>query len=70
MVVATEKFVEHSPNQTPLSAFHGTRIHLPSNEAIWPSKVHLAWHRKMKYDRVNGWAEITNEDKMCLSLRH
>lgn len=53
VVVATEKFIEHSPHQTPLAEFHGTRIHLPSNELIWLSKVHLAWHRKTKFDRAS-----------------
>ena len=45
VVVAMEAFSEASPNQKPLTEMHGQRISLPRDEAVWPSKVHLAWHR-------------------------
>src|SRR4029077_1784353 len=46
IIVANDAFSESSPNQKPLSAFHGERLILPANEAIWPAKKHLLWHRK------------------------
>lgn len=51
VVVAMEAFSESSPNQQPLSGMHGQRLLLPQNEAIWPSKIHLSWHRKNKFNR-------------------
>ena len=51
VVVATEAFSESSPNQKPLADMHGQRMLLPRNEAIWPSRVHLAWHRANKFNR-------------------
>lgn len=52
VIVAKEAlFSEKSPNQKPLSDFHGERLLLPANQAIWPAKKHLAWHRhKFKFD--------------------
>lgn len=49
VVIAAEAFVESSPNQKPLSEMHGQRLFLPADQAIWPSKVHLAWHRANKF---------------------
>ncbi len=51
VVVATEAFAESSPNQKPLAAMHRQQLHLPQNEAIWPSKTHLAWHWMHKFLR-------------------
>ncbi|MDA1055733.1 MAG: HNH endonuclease [Planctomycetota bacterium] len=51
VVVATEAFSESSPNQKPLSDMHRQRLLLPQNEAIWPSKIYLAWHRNNKFKR-------------------
>ncbi|MBI2480921.1 MAG: HNH endonuclease [Planctomycetia bacterium] len=51
VVVATEALVESSPEQKPLSDMHGQRLRLPPNVAIWPSKVHLAWHRANRFKR-------------------
>jgi putative restriction endonuclease len=47
--VAFGRFAEDSPNQTPLSAFDGRGLHLPADRALWPDPVHLAWHRKHKF---------------------
>ena len=51
VVVATEAFSESSPNQKPLAEMHGQRLLLPRNEMIWPSKIHLKWHRAHKFNR-------------------
>jgi putative restriction endonuclease len=48
--VAVGRFEEDSPNQTPLGAFHGRKlIVLPADRSLWPSPIHLAWHRKNKF---------------------
>jgi len=49
VLVAKEAFSESSPNQKPLSEMCGQRLLLPGDAAIWPSKVHLAWHRTHKF---------------------
>jgi putative restriction endonuclease len=49
VIVAKGAFSESSPNQKPLSEMQGQRLLLPRDEAIWPSKVHLAWHRTHKF---------------------
>jgi putative restriction endonuclease len=46
VIVAANHFLEDSPNQTPLTAFQGKKISLPSDPTLWPSPVHLAWHRQ------------------------
>lgn len=46
VIVATDAFLESSPNQKPLAEYHGKRLFLPSNKAIWPARQHLAWHRR------------------------
>ncbi len=51
VIVATEAFSESSPNQKPLADMHGQRLLLPRSEVIWPSKIHLAWHRAHKFNR-------------------
>ena len=49
VVIAKEAFSESSPNQKPLAEMQGQRLLLPRDEAIWPDKVHLAWHRTRKF---------------------
>jgi putative restriction endonuclease len=51
VVVATEAFAEASPNPGPLAAMHAQHLLLPQNETIWPSKIHLAWHRTHRFVR-------------------
>ena len=51
VIVAKGAFSESSPNQKPVSDFHGQTLLLPANQSIWPSLKHLAWHRKkFKFD--------------------
>jgi putative restriction endonuclease len=49
VIVAVGRFAEASPQQTPLAAFHGKRLGLPGDRAMWPSPVYLAWHRRRKF---------------------
>ena len=50
VIVAVGKFVESSPNARGLCDYHGEPLHLPEDRAIWPSPVHLAWHRKHVFE--------------------
>jgi putative restriction endonuclease len=52
VIVATGQFAEQSPDQKPLHDYHGRKIRLPSNPALWPDPVHLAWHRARKFQRI------------------
>jgi putative restriction endonuclease len=52
VLVATESFSECSPYQKSLAEMHGQSLRLPANAAIWPSKIHLAWHRSHKFCRL------------------
>jgi putative restriction endonuclease len=47
--VAVGNFFEDSPNQRPLSDYHGQKIRLPSSPAHYPDPVHLDWHRRKKF---------------------
>jgi len=47
--VALGCFAEVSPDQKPLSDYHGQMIHLPSNPTLSPHPAHLDWHRKKKF---------------------
>ncbi len=47
--VAVGRFSEDSPDQRPLSAYHGQPIRLPSDVAFYPDRSCLEWHRKKKF---------------------
>lgn len=47
--VAISHFTEQSPDQKALCDYHGQKIRLPKNSALWPNPIHLAWHRKNKF---------------------
>ena len=49
IVVAQDAFSEDSPDQKPLSEYHGSPLRLPKDAALWPDPRHLAWHRKHKF---------------------
>jgi putative restriction endonuclease len=49
VIVAVGRFAEESPDQRPLAEYHGRRIHLPADSGLWPSLIHLAWHRKHRF---------------------
>ncbi|MFV1965744.1 MAG: HNH endonuclease [Pirellulaceae bacterium] len=46
IIVAREQFMEESPDQITLKEYHGKKIRLPENVALWPAQRHLSWHRK------------------------
>jgi putative restriction endonuclease len=49
VIVAVGCFAEESRDQKPLLTYHGQRIQLPTNQALWPNPVHIAWHRKNRF---------------------
>jgi putative restriction endonuclease len=49
VIVAVGRFAEESRDQKPLLTYHGQRIQLPGNQALWPNPVHVAWHRKNRF---------------------
>lgn len=49
VIVAIGQFAEQSPDQKPLRDYHGQKIRLPKDSALWPNPIHLAWHRKNKF---------------------
>lgn len=49
VIVAVGRFSEDSPNQMALNAFHGKSLFLPGDRALWPNPIHVAWHRKHKF---------------------
>jgi putative restriction endonuclease len=49
VVVAHGEFAEAEAEPLQLGAYHGERILLPEDRGGWPDPVHLAWHRKKKY---------------------
>jgi hypothetical protein len=32
-----------------LAAYHGEKLRLPSDPALYPDPAHLAWHRRKKF---------------------
>ncbi|MGP0068842.1 MAG: HNH endonuclease [Isosphaeraceae bacterium] len=49
VMVARDHFTEDSPDQKPLGDYHGHRIRLPGDPALYPAADHLAWHRRKKF---------------------
>jgi putative restriction endonuclease len=49
VVVARNHFTEDSPDRKPLGDYHGQRIRLPSDPALYPEPGHLSWHRRTKF---------------------
>jgi putative restriction endonuclease len=52
IVVALEEFSEDNPDQKGLREYHGSKIRLPDDPELWPSAIHLAWHRRHKFQGV------------------
>jgi putative restriction endonuclease len=53
ILVAVGHFSEAGPSQFALlSGYHGRRIHLPHDRALWPDPIHLRWHRKARFKAV------------------
>jgi putative restriction endonuclease len=49
IIVARDAFSEDSPDQKPLTEYHGGPLRLPTDPSLWPDPKHLAWHRKHKF---------------------
>jgi putative restriction endonuclease len=49
VIVAVGRFTEGSPDNKSLGSYHGQKLRLPSDRAVWPNPVHLAWHRKHRF---------------------
>jgi putative restriction endonuclease len=47
--VAHGRFAEESPEQTPLVEHNGKRLRLPRDVALYPDRIHSAWHRTNKF---------------------
>jgi len=49
VIVATGRFAEDGPDQKLLAEYHGHQLHLPSDPAVRPSPLHIAWHRNKRF---------------------
>lgn len=49
VLVAHSQFAEHHPHGKGLAEFEGQPILRPTDPALWPDPVYLAWHRKEKF---------------------
>jgi putative restriction endonuclease len=47
--VALGHFAEDSPDQKPLTDYHGQRIRLPIASSLYPDPAHLEWHRRERF---------------------
>jgi putative restriction endonuclease len=54
VIVAVGRFAENHPDQKGLFEYHGRKIHLPADSNLWPSPVHIAWHRKNCFQGISG----------------
>ena len=52
VIVAVGQFVEQSPDQKGLRDYHGQKIRLPKDPALWPNLLHLVWHRKNRFQGI------------------
>ena len=49
VIVATDRFHETGDETTLLRSMAGRKIYLPKNSKLWPSRVHLEWHRNNRF---------------------
>jgi len=49
IIIAEGRFAEQGPDQMLLREYHGQKIHLPPDPAHWPNPLHIAWHRKHRF---------------------
>jgi putative restriction endonuclease len=52
VIVAEGRFTEDGPDQMLLREYHGQRIYLPAEPAHWPGPVHIARHRKHRFQDI------------------
>jgi hypothetical protein len=48
-VVAVGHFAEDGSHHKGSTEYHGRTIQLPDDRALWPNRVHLARHRKNRF---------------------
>jgi putative restriction endonuclease len=46
ILVGIDRFSESAPDGKLFASYHGQRLHLPSDDRLHPSRIHLAWHRR------------------------
>jgi len=52
VLVDSRKFAESSDRpDLLLGRYHGLRLQLPDDRGLWPNLVHIAWHRKNRFER-------------------
>jgi putative restriction endonuclease len=51
VVVAASRFTESGKPDLLLGNYQGNCLRLPDDRSLWPSPIHLAWHRRQKFDR-------------------
>jgi len=49
IIVAIGKFTEENPDGRRLTDYHGQKLRLPGDRDLWPSPIHLAWHRRTRF---------------------
>jgi putative restriction endonuclease len=49
VLVAVGTFAEAGPEQHLLAQYSGEKIQLPKDRSLWPSPLHIAWHRNQKF---------------------
>ena len=49
VLVAIGRFAEANPDQKSLADYHGLKIRLPGEPALWPGREYLDWHRRKKF---------------------
>lgn len=49
VLVAHESFSEAGPEHHLLSGYHAQKIQLPGDRSLWPSLLHVAWHRRNRF---------------------
>ncbi len=53
VVVASDRFTESGKPDLLLGSYHGLPFRLPNDRTLWPSPVHLSWHRK-KFNKCSS----------------
>lgn len=51
IVVASDAFCESNPDGKPIAEYDGQPLRLPADSRLWPAPVHIAWHRKNKFQK-------------------
>jgi putative restriction endonuclease len=49
VVVAQSNFAEGGPEEHLLARYSGRKIQLPQAQTLWPSLLHIAWHRRNRF---------------------